>query len=398
MKTSNVSLRDTNRTVVNKYYSGDIYDFKTSLTDKEDNYVDHEGNEYIYDKQGRKYPVSAKVIQDDAGRIAGGSTKYRVIIYFPGVPGKDSDKEASLYFTGYIAVFSQGSHVDLISDLEDGFYLEDYILKHEFAINGSLSNKPIPEFYDQLIANAESNVKSDKQSKTEAFEEYQKKFDLTHIPVNLDNLQIELHADGSLTSSMMSKQQEFEVPQNIIDVAIVGFETNGYVFEDFTGCTFTVKLDTRTWNDKQIKNPIRYNLDTQQFELWEQRGSKYKAIDFENVSVKINTVAVSSDCPFAEMIQKASRKRLGRKSTFITADAIWNKATEILMRRQYDRGYYSDLRSSRNARAQAKKYAREELNKEWEDNYNKAKFSFKEFKEILQLLPAKDLESSQNKK
>lgn len=394
MKPSNVSLRDSTRAVVNKYYSGDIYDFKAALSSKEDTYVDHEGNGYICDKQGRKYPVSAKIIQGDAGRVAGGSTQYKVTIYFPGVPGEDPSKEAKLYFTGFIAVFSQGSHTDLVSDLEDGFYLEDYILKHEFAISEGSSNKPIAEFYDQLIANADSNAKSNKQSKAEAFEEYQKKFDITHIPINLDNLQVELQADGTLTSSMRGQQQEFEVPQNIVDAAIVGFETNGYVFEDFTGCTFTVKLDTRNWNDKQIKNPIRYNLDTQQFELWEQRGSKYKAVDFEEVNVMINTVTVSSDCPFAEMIQKASRKRLGRKSTFITAEAIWNKATEILQRERFDKGYYSDLRSSGNARVKAKKYAREELDKEWEDNYNKAKFSFKEFKEILQLLPAKELESS----
>ena len=153
-KPSNVDLKSNSRKVVNQYITGDIYDFHSPMESKEDTYVDHEGNGYIMDKTGREYPVSASISQGDSGRIAGGATNYYVTIYFPGIVGTDG-KEAYYSVEGYTAIFSNGSNTGCVSDLQNGYYLEDYIAKY----NSWRHNLP-QELYDELIARADANATS----------------------------------------------------------------------------------------------------------------------------------------------------------------------------------------------------------------------------------------------
>lgn len=153
-KPSGVNLKTNARTVVNQYITGDIYDFHSPMESKEDTYVDHVGNGYITDKTGREYPVSASISQGDAGRIAGGATNYYVTIYFPGVVGTDG-KEAFYRVEGYIGIFSKGSNTGCVSDIQNGYYLEDYMAKY----NSWHHNLP-QELYDELVSRADANAMS----------------------------------------------------------------------------------------------------------------------------------------------------------------------------------------------------------------------------------------------
>lgn len=153
-KPSNVNLRTNARSVVNQYITGDIYDFHSPMESKEDTYVDHVGNGYITDKTGREYPVSASISQGDAGRIAGGATNYYATIYFPGIIGTDG-KEAYYRVEGYIAVFSSGSNTACVSDIQNGYYLEDYMAKYK-----SWHHNLPQELYDELVSRADANAVS----------------------------------------------------------------------------------------------------------------------------------------------------------------------------------------------------------------------------------------------
>lgn len=153
-KPSNVNLKVNAKKVVNQYITGDIYDFHSPMESREDTYVDHEGNGYIMDKTGREYPVSASISQGDAGRIAGGATNYYVTIYFPGVVGKDG-KEAYYRVEGYMAIFSNGSNTGCVSDIQNGYYLEDYMAKY----NSWHHNLP-QELYDELVSRADADATS----------------------------------------------------------------------------------------------------------------------------------------------------------------------------------------------------------------------------------------------
>lgn len=151
---SNVNLKANSRTVQNQYLVGDIYDFHSGTYTKEDAYVDHDGNGYITDKTGREYPVSASISQGDAGRIAGGATNYYVTIYFPGVVGTDG-KEAYYRVEGYTAIFSNGSNTGCVSDIQNGYYLEDYMAKYH-----SWQHNLPQELYDELVSRADANATS----------------------------------------------------------------------------------------------------------------------------------------------------------------------------------------------------------------------------------------------
>lgn len=150
---SNVNLKANSRTVQNQYLVGDIYDFHSGTYTKEDTYVDHDGNGYITDKTGREYPVKASITTGDAGRIAGGSTNYYVTIYFPGVEGPNG-KEAYYHISGYMAIFSNPHNTGIVSDLQEGYYLEDYMAKYGKSYESNLPD----ELYDELVSRADADA------------------------------------------------------------------------------------------------------------------------------------------------------------------------------------------------------------------------------------------------
>lgn len=89
------------------------------------------GNNYqgtIQDKKGNQYKVSAEAQEKDTGSIAGGTYYFYVTIFY-------DNHQISL--TDFTAVFSrnEGPGSQLLSDIKEGIYLEDYLQKYIKYIN-----------------------------------------------------------------------------------------------------------------------------------------------------------------------------------------------------------------------------------------------------------------------
>lgn len=397
-KPSNVNLKVNARKVVNQYITGDIYDFHSPMESKEDTYVDHTGNGYIMDKTGREYPVSASISQGDAGRIAGGSTSYSVTIYFPGVVGKDG-KEAFYSVKGYTAIFSKGDNTGCVSDIQNGYYLEDYIAKY----NSHDHNLP-QELYDELVSRADANAVSyDAQKKAKAGEK-QAAFDKQYKGLSSKGIECEIKNGEVIAKNLQyyndetSSYDEYAAPKNIIDKAVALFEINGYTFKDFEGATFIAKPD------KDYNLDIRFDTKTGEIIAFEKHGSRMSKVDFDRVSARIENIKIDKTSPFGKLIMKTVSDKAGTQSAFITTDNIARQINKI-----WGRGSnwgthtgYSDTAFSlstpesemRHIRANVRRHAIEELKAEFAKMKNPDSFTYEALKEIINLLPKKELANS----
>lgn len=394
-KPSNVNLKVNARKVVNQYITGDIYDFHSPMESKEDTYVDHNGNGYIMDKTGREYPVSASISQGDAGRIAGGSTSYYVTIYFPGVVGKDG-KEAYYSVKGYTAIFSKGDNTGCVSDIQNGYYLEDYIAKY----NSHDHNLP-QELYDELVSRADANAVSyDAQKKAKA-DEKQAAFDKQYKGLSSKGIECEIKNGEVIAKNLQyyndetSSYDEYAAPKNIIDKAVALFEINGYTFKDFEGATFIAKPD------KDYNLDIRFDTKTGEIIAFEKHGSRMSKVDFDRVSARIENIKIDKTSPFGKLIMKTVSDKAGTQSAFITTDNIAKQINKI-----WGRGSswgthtgYSDTAFSlstpegemRHIRANVRRHAIEELKAEFAKMKNPDSFTYEALKEVINLLPKKEL-------
>lgn len=143
----------TKRKVSNVYLGGDVYDRTSGTYRQEDEYSDSNYEGFIYDKEGNEYKVYGYATQGDAGRIAGGSTDYQVVI---------SGNDLKIILTGYTAIFSNGSGTSIIPDIEAGYYLEDYLAINKYSISSSKTDK-----IEELIAAGDPNAKSYNANKKE---------------------------------------------------------------------------------------------------------------------------------------------------------------------------------------------------------------------------------------
>lgn len=397
-KPSNVNLKVNARKVVNQYITGDIYDFHSPMESKEDTYVDHTGNGYIMDKTGREYPVSASISQGDAGRIAGGSTSYSVTIYFPGVVGKDG-KEAFYSVKGYTAIFSKGDNTGCVSDIQNGYYLEDYIAKY----NSHDHNLP-QELYDELVSRADANAVSyDAQKKAKA-DEKQAAFDKQYKGLSSKGIECEIKNGEVIAKNLQyyndetSSYDEYAAPKNIIDKAVALFEINGYTFKDFEGATFIAKPD------KDYNLDIRFDTKTGEIIAFEKHGSRMSKVDFDRVSARIENIKIDKTSPFGKLIMKTVSDKAGTQSAFITTDNIAKQINKI-----WGRGSswgthtgYSDTAFSlgtpesemRHIRANVRRHAIEELKAEFAKMKNPDSFTYEALKEVINLLPKKELANS----
>lgn len=397
-KPSNVNLKVNARKVVNQYITGDIYDFHSPMESKEDTYVDHTGNGYIMDKTGREYPVSASISQGDAGRIAGGSTSYSVTIYFPGVVGKDG-KEAFYSVKGYTAIFSKGDNTGCVSDIQNGYYLEDYIAKY----NSHDHNLP-QELYDELVSRADANAVSyDAQKKAKA-DEKQVAFDKQYKGLSSKGIECEIKNGEVIAKNLQyyndetSSYDEYAAPKNIIDKAVALFEINGYTFKDFEGATFIAKPD------KDYNLDIRFDTKTGEIIAFEKHGSRMSKVDFDRVSARIENIKIDKTSPFGKLIMKTVSDKAGTQSAFITTDNIAKQINKI-----WGRGSswgthtgYSDTAFSlgtpesemRHIRANVRRHAIEELKAEFAKMKNPDSFTYEALKEVINLLPKKELANS----
>lgn len=394
-KPSNVNLKVNARKVVNQYITGDIYDFHSPMESKEDTYVDHTGNGYIMDKTGREYPVSASISQGDAGRIAGGSTSYYVTIYFPGVVGKDG-KEAFYSVKGYTAIFSKGDNTGCVSDIQNGYYLEDYIAKY----NSHDHNLP-QELYDELVSRADANAVSyDAQKKAKAGEK-QAAFDKQYKGLSSKGIECEIKNGEVIAKNLQyyndetSSYDEYAAPKNIIDKAVALFEINGYTFKDFEGATFVAKPD------KDYNLDIRFDTKTGEIIAFEKHGSRMSKVDFDRVSARIENIKIDKTSPFGKLIMKTVSDKAGTQSAFITTDNIARQINKIWGRGSNwgTRTGYSDTAFSlstpesemRHIRANVRRHAIEELKAEFAKMKNPDSFTYEALKEVINLLPKKEL-------
>lgn len=397
-KPSNVNLKVNAKKVVNQYITGDIYDFHSPMESKEDTYVDHTGNGYIMDKTGREYPVSASISQGDAGRIAGGSTSYYVTIYFPGVVGKDG-KEAFYSVKGYTAIFSKGDNTGCVSDIQNGYYLEDYIAKY----NSHDHNLP-QELYDELVSRADANAVSyDAQKKAKA-DEKQAAFDKQYKGLSSKGIECEIKNGEVIAKNLQyyndetNSYDEYAAPKNIIDKAVALFEINGYTFKDFEGATFIAKPD------KDYNLDIRFDTKTGEIIAFEKHGSRMSKVDFDRVSARIENIKIDKTSPFGKLIMKTVSDKAGTQSAFITTDNIAKQINKI-----WGRGSswgthtgYSDTAFSlgtpesemRHIRANVRRHAIEELKAEFAKMKNPDSFTYEALKEVINLLPKKELANS----
>ena len=151
-----------------EFIAGDVYDLSGNNRYKDKfTYYRGDGNGYIMDKDGNYYDVVTSSWSSDTGRIAGGTMNYSVVI--KNVKGQD------ISFSGYSAIFSSPSHADIVSDIENGMYLEDFIAKHWYCMRCKDKNE-IEELKDKGDAKART-YKAEKeatkeQKKREFFERY----------------------------------------------------------------------------------------------------------------------------------------------------------------------------------------------------------------------------------
>lgn len=397
-KPSNVNLKVNARKVVNQYITGDIYDFHSPMESKEDTYVDHNGNGYIMDKTGREYPVSAAISQGDAGRIAGGSTSYYVTIYFPGVVGKDG-KEAFYSVKGYTAIFSKGDNTGCVSDIQNGYYLEDYIAKY----NSHDHNLP-QELYDELVSRADANAVSYDAQKKAKTDEKQAAFDKQYKGLSSKGIECEIKNGEVIAKNLQyyndetSSYDEYAAPKNIIDKAVALFEINGYTFKDFEGATFIAKPD------KDYNLDIRFDTKTGEIIAFEKHGSRMSKVDFDRVSARIENIKIDKTSPFGKLIMKTVSDKAGTQSAFITTDNIAKQINKIWGRGS-SWGTHTGYRDTafslgtpesemRHIRANVRRHAIEELKAEFAKMKNPDSFTYEALKEVINLLPKKELANS----
>ena len=180
------------RKVMNTYIGSDIYDFSDKSYEKEDTYYDKIYYGFIMDKEGNIYDIKASSIQGDAGRIVGGSTNYYVDI-------KYSD-DLTINLQDFSAVFSNGDGYLLISQLEAGYYLEDYLAMHKWDIKNKEN-----DIIKNLISNGDENAVSFEKIKSDNKKLKEAEFDSRYI--NLTYINTSFHVeDGKVNFSLKNEK------------------------------------------------------------------------------------------------------------------------------------------------------------------------------------------------
>lgn len=170
-----IKVKNNVRKEMNNHLVGDRYDLTHDNTVKsEDKYVDTNANAYIYDKAGNKYYVETSDTEHDSGYIVGGAHDYKVII--------KNVNDTNIVLTGYSALFSNGHGVNIIPDIVNGYYLEDYLAKNENSIT---SGKDIAT---DFIVNGNVDAKSYNTIKKETKKLKEQEFANRYMKIDFDIL------------------------------------------------------------------------------------------------------------------------------------------------------------------------------------------------------------------
>lgn len=237
----------TKRKVTNSYLAGDVYDTKSGTYEKEDTYSDSNYEGFIFDKEGNEYKVYGYSTQGDAGRIAGGSMDYRVVI---------TRGDLKIVLTGYSAIFSRGSGTEIIPMISAGHYLEDYLAFNEYSIDGRRNNETI----QALIAKGDKEAKSfDAQEGEERankeLEFVRRYVELGYINFSRAKKENEPFISMSIIKSEENKDQKDKIKELLLPFIKELIEgTFGIPYDDFYGFEFTVYIEA----EDQVK---KYNIN-----------------------------------------------------------------------------------------------------------------------------------------
>lgn len=152
----------------NQYKFGDVHDTVSGTYNQEDEYFKNNSQGYIIDrKTGTKHNVVDASYNSDSGAIAGGTMNW--ILYISNVgPIK------KLRVSGYQGIMSSPSSNTakyIVSHINDGYYLEDYLAIHKADIAKGDRDK-----ISDIIGNGNVDAKSYKDGKASRIQEKKAKF------------------------------------------------------------------------------------------------------------------------------------------------------------------------------------------------------------------------------
>lgn len=147
---------------------------------QEDSYYKGDGDGYIMSKDGKIYDITCSEWTSDSGRIVGGSFNNSLTIHRVG------PEQENISLSGYSGCFSSPSsptYGSIISDIEAGMYLEDYLAKHEKDIDWQTSKK---DWVISLIKSGDPEAKTVKVQKKEKKIQNELNFNARYVLVNGD--------------------------------------------------------------------------------------------------------------------------------------------------------------------------------------------------------------------
>lgn len=235
-------LKDNSSTEKINVIDGDIYDIQYGGTHEEEfTYYKRDGNGYIYDKEGHAYDVITYSGSSDSGRIAGGTMNWSCTIKRV-LNGKDA------YFSGYHGLFSRPSSEtasQIVSDIADGMYLEDYMAKHK----NDLSSR---ETFSEIIAKGDANAKTFAQDKEARFLAKQEEFKVRYAQIP-NTVYFKITNDVELTHWKYFHKQMPDIVEGIIRPIIRGkleniFKTKN--ISSLSGLAGTFKFNVeKSWDN-----------------------------------------------------------------------------------------------------------------------------------------------------
>lgn len=376
---SAIKGKNSSKTVTSDNYVNEIGDPFTFTSSTE--YGEFSGNGYIMDKKGNEYPVKTSSYDSDAGRIAGGKTNYYVTILYKGTP---------LKWSGYRAVFNTSHNEDIISDLKDGYYLEDYCARHPDVdsagrdIVRKLASQGDPDAlsYKQLGIN---KVK-DKESK--AFSP----IDLRSYDAKIENGTITPNSSEGDVATLLKAPNFISQVKSILNV-------NGYSINDFNGAIIRgeikpagvssyqrkLSIDNKT-GDVSFRVPIsKHKKNSNKLGSLEVSDSDIKGYDSVDVIVSISTIDLRN-CDFINQLTKVIKKY--RRSE--RATAIKNNAARIFNNKRSFQ--FGDIK-------QDKIDSRDEATRDYDNRTSDMLagkwLDFNDFKRFIEAIPAKELDKAE---
>ena len=243
----------------------------------DETYTHGNGDGYITDKDGNVYDVYVSDREGDSGYISGGARHFSVSIDYKGT---------RLNFSGYTALFSNGSGIDIIPDLNKGYYLEDYCAKHryDFSSRGEEDRAIFNELSAKGDAEAISFMQAQKDKASEKNEKnlakQSKKYDFT-LDGLIDSQSGYPRFSGEIKEGkVLAKSGEKEISEPILSRILEYF--GGRDLNDFEGLRFEINLRSPEGVEPKTKSSYAaINNETGKLVYIGEKENKYGQISYK---------------------------------------------------------------------------------------------------------------------